>query len=325
MNCALRKIAFLILAAVGLPVLASENPLPKKGGCLALTLSEVGRIKAANNYSYNATRSIDELADSGVRFLGNLPEQSSVLDVGSGFGVYANELALQGHRVTTINLQDFYADRLLPQIDRLSSANVNRSKLTQIYEEVDRVGVPFRIEVSPPGPSLGTVRAEPGATDGYLNSLRVAVRQINERRRALQEQGNLKALVGSAQEKLSKVPDNSMDLILDVFGATTYSDYRVLLISSYWKKLKVGGKISINIGLINDTVDGLPLATYLRRRFPGSVKLTGSRQKEMRIEITKIEGEDLGDLGSLVERISGEQKDVKIRPEVPLDTYRVRE
>jgi hypothetical protein len=191
-----------------------------------------------------------------------------------------------------------------------------------LIRALNSVGKPFGIQVK--SPSVGVID-DTNKLVVFAGTMRKAYNSIMESRAKLRETGQLRELKGSAQEKLNDVPDDSQERVIDYFGAATYSDYRVLLFSAYWRKLKPGGKEMIDITLIRDQVDGLPLVDFLKKRYPRSVRVRGFFLRKW-LEITKTPGEDLGDLPALLERVHTETRRVRwhSKIEVPVDSYTLK-
>ncbi len=198
-----------------------------------------------------------------------------ILDVGGGYSLYGVQLAQAGHKVVTINAQDFYSELLYPLGSTqaalvffrslpkgadgtyLVSENTVSTQLIRRLSTILGIALPrslaegenqylyFPKAISDPEAvaSLAT----------FFSNARTKLEQV-------ERQGGFRRVSKLAQDELPQIKDESKDRIIDSFGAFYYSSDRLVhaesrsLLSHYYRILRPGGKAEISVSALSDTV-----------------------------------------------------------------------
>ncbi|MEW6056732.1 MAG: hypothetical protein AB1540_08960 [Bdellovibrionota bacterium] len=297
------KVCFQLLTAFLLIVRASvsEASTPPSSSCSKLS-SLVQRFGSAQEYLKRREvidRDLGELntmlfGPKIETFINRLSSGAVVYDSGSGLSIYGIQLAKMGIKVIAVSAHNLYDEFLF----LLKEITANELELVRTSEDgatvigrargmrVDVLGtLANAIEVSIPpqfrvislvGPPYGAWELQEGVTlEGAARAIAGLVTEMETRLASPVYKQNLQRVTNSVQEHLLEVPDNSLDGVVDAYGAYFYSEGKVDLIKSFYKKLKPGGKAFIAVAY-EPTFSGYetdPLYAHLSRVDPTRFEL----------------------------------------------------
>ncbi len=275
----------------------------------------------------------------------SLDPKSTILDPGGGFSVYGIELALKNHKVISVNTQDFYKN--------LVEITNNRNYLIkEITNEYKKALASKRSNDKPKAlkkfgyisiQSLETlakaleipiftksirrvldkiITSNPKMTHKKIVNLADQIILLASKIIQKINKGNIREnfvrKIGFMQNEIVHLKDNSIDLVIDFFGAILYSSDRVQLIESLYKKLSPGGHAFIFPGrndfgngkyldytmedsgpshIYDKLVKTMPEIFYLSKS-AGYLVITKSKNKpilDLNLEIAEVEWVDRGE------------------------------
>lgn len=257
---------------------------------------------AYTHLSYRDHLALQAVFGSEYRgFLNSLPSGSRILDSGGGYSLYGVEYAGRGHRVLSVNAQNFYSENLFALADpdfikknipEFMSPNQGREARLGNLNGAVLHWLAAELEVIPPryyslNPAI--FGPKPNAVEVPESLVREDFAQfIDNLREAMGELPKFRRETGLVQDVLPAVENGSQDLIVDMWGAVSYSGDRLQIIEQFARKLSPRGRAFIFVGAIKDQVilpggKRLGLFDYLVSYFPKTFRYANEKEDSIMI------------------------------------------
>lgn len=297
--------AILIVILLSQQALAGFFSKTPTNDCFWRLFNANARQSAEDYAQSNDRLKRDYVMSFGESSLQGLKQGDTVIDVGSGYGLFLLDL-IQENKIRGIainaqnNLKNFENLQSLSSSDWLNKievATMQRDGAVQFvgfdWVRSDRVQ---RLCVS-----LGL---DPGIFDELLRMPKDAAKKIFKKRllemsdkiAEHKKSGQLVYDVGYAEETLSKYK-NQATLITDLWGAYSYSPARVQLLEEYYNALKVGGKGHILVPVYaksgffynpTTTKFQITLEDFLVEKYPNIFKLRSLKSQFSESKVLEI-------------------------------------
>lgn len=308
-NAGKRQILF---AALGVLSICVPSSLNAESPCDFEDFTAISKIRfvheaevSARNYDHLAYRgkfALDAVFGERFReFVIGLPKGARVFDSGGGYSLYGIELTSNGLKVVSANAQDLYAEniyslgdpefikRAIPEFmnpvqgREARLGNINGSVLNWLAAEYEIVP-PKYYSLNPaifgPKPNAASV-PESVVREDFAQFIKSLQAEMEANVRFRRE-------TGLVQDILPSIPDESQDLIIDIWGAVPYSGDRLSILEQFSRKLKMNGRAFVSLDRIDDQVilgngERIALFKYLVKTFPRSFQFVDERESSLMI------------------------------------------